>query len=258
MKKLLKTPGTDSRARSRAGLWPDAVKILAVAALLAGVQHVRAARSGAALVRATQAQIMADSHLQALGEREGAGVYQAQCALCHGAQMQGDAAKGAPRLDDEIWLHGSGSIYDIESTILYGIRSGHPRALNLEMPAFGRDGLLSAQQVADVVEYVLELSKQPHDAVAAERGQALFEGAGQCFDCHSTDGYGVADYGTPPLTGRGGAWLYGGDRQTLYKSVYDGRHGVCPAWIGKLSFVQIRALAVYIHGGHRLHKDKGS
>jgi cytochrome c oxidase cbb3-type subunit 3 len=117
------------------------------------------------------------------------------------------------------------------------------------MPAFGRNGQLTQQDVQDVVEYILKISGQRSNNISAERGQAIYAGAGVCYDCHGSDALGVSDYGTPALIGRDGDWLYGGDRNTLYKTVYDGRHGLCPAWIGKLSFVQIRALAVFLHEG---------
>ncbi len=227
-------------------LYPCLAAAVLFGALL--VQHLRVAHLGAALVRATQEQIMADPALLGFAARRGPALYQEHCASCHGKQLQGEPAKGAPRLNDAVWLYGTGSVADIENTILYGIRSGNPRAHNLtEMPAFGRSGRLSVQNVDDVVEYVRALSQQPHDNAAAKRGMVLFYSAGNCFDCHGSDGYGVSDYGTPPLNGRGDTWVYGGDRASLHQSIYDGRHGLCPAWIGTLSFVQIRVLAVYLH-----------
>ena len=42
-------------------------------------------------------------------------------------------------------------------------------------------------------------------------------------------------------------WTWGGDRQTLFNSIRDGRHGKMDAYIGKLSFTQIRALALEIY-----------
>jgi len=78
-----------------------------------------------------------------------------------------------------------------------------------------------------------------------KRGEAIFQDKGVCYDCHSRDGTGISDYGAPNLTDD--EWLYGGDDKTIYRSIYDGRHGVCPAWVGKLSFATIRALAVYVH-----------
>jgi cytochrome c oxidase cbb3-type subunit 3 len=115
------------------------------------------------------------------------------------------------------------------------------------LPGLGRVGQITAAETHDVVEFVLQISQQPHDAAAAERGRFVYMNHGACYDCHSPDGYGVSDYGTPGLTGRGGSWLYGGDRDTLYKSIFDGRHGKCPAWINTLSFAEIRALAAYLY-----------
>nr|WP_137676433.1 cytochrome-c oxidase, cbb3-type subunit III [Parerythrobacter lutipelagi] len=37
----------------------------------------------------------------------GAEVYAAQCAVCHGANGEGDRAQGSPNLSDAIWLYGS-------------------------------------------------------------------------------------------------------------------------------------------------------
>jgi cytochrome c oxidase cbb3-type subunit 3 len=100
--------------------------------------------------------------------------------------------------------------------------------------------------ISNVVQYMLQLSGRPHDAQAAMLGRAVYNGpAGACFDCHGPDGRGNTDYGAPDLTAN--TWLYGGDPQSLYNSTYYGRHGVMPAWIGKLTFEQIRALAVYVY-----------
>jgi cytochrome c oxidase cbb3-type subunit 3 len=219
---------------------------------LAAAWRVHSSYREAALVSSWPNEIPGNTRLLQLARERGPAVYREHCASCHGVHREGNRAHGAPNLTDNVWLYGNGSITDIETTVLYGIRSGHPKAHHLtDMPAFGRTGQLTNQDIHDVVEYVLSLSKQPHKEAAAQRGQNIFTGAGLCYDCHGEDAYGVSDYGTPPLTGRGGSWLYGGDRATLYKSVYDGRQGLCPAWIGKLSFVDIRALSVYLYEAHR-------
>jgi cytochrome c oxidase cbb3-type subunit 3 len=224
---------------------------VACAALVAGAviyERVNTALLEARLVRTLPADVPTDPALKHFAAAVAPPVYRKHCASCHGSQLEGNRAQGVPNLADGVWLYGSGSVTDIETTILYGIRSGHPKAHNLtDMPALGRVGQLTKQDIRDVVEYVLLMSRQPHDATLAKRGRAIYEGAGVCYDCHASDAEGVSDYGTPALTGRGGSWLYGGDRETLYKTIYDGRHGLCPAWIGKLSFVEIRALAVYLH-----------
>jgi cytochrome c oxidase cbb3-type subunit 3 len=178
-------------------------------------------------------------------------VFANTCARCHGADMKGNPAAGAPNLTDRVWLYDQGNVSDIERTILYGIRSGHAKARNItDMPAVGRLGVLKDPEIRDVVEYVEQLSHQPHDAAAADRGQALFKDKGNCFDCHAPDGTGNPDYGSTDLTAN--IWIYGGDRETLFKSVRDGRHGKMDAFIGKLSFAQIRALAVEVY--ERSHK----
>lgn len=210
--------------------------------------NVRVSRENARLLIDSSTELVADPALMNYATRRGAPLYQEHCASCHQANLKGNRSRGVPDLQDSVWLYGSGSITDIEQTILYGIRSGHPKAHNLaEMPGMGRIGQLSKDDVHDVVEYVLKISHQDHDSAAAERGRDVFSNRGVCYDCHAADGYGVSDYGTPGLTGRGGSWLYGGDRATLYKSVFDGRHGLCPSWMNKLSFVDIRSLAVFLY-----------
>ena len=36
----------------------------------------------------------------------GKDIYAQNCAMCHGANGEGDQTKGAPRLNDNIWLYG--------------------------------------------------------------------------------------------------------------------------------------------------------
>jgi cytochrome c oxidase cbb3-type subunit 3 len=241
----------ESNHRSGCGVrWrgPSLV-LIAVAALGALVYFkARASRISGELLRAQADTILDNPALVRYAEKRAPQIYQKHCVSCHGATLQGDRSKGAPNLADNVWLYGTGSISDIETTILYGIRSGHPKSRNLiDMPALGRTGHLSPRDVEDVVDYVLSISGQAYDADAAGRGLRIYRGEGACYDCHGADAKGISDYGTPGLTGRGGAWLYGGDKESLRKSIVDGRHGRCPAWIGTLDFVQIRSLSVYLN-----------
>ncbi|MGC3982589.1 MAG: c-type cytochrome [Steroidobacteraceae bacterium] len=232
-------------ASPRRWLVPGAALIV-VAGLL--YYWIHGSQQDEALLRATGSQLQQDKALLAYADNRAQPIYKEHCASCHGADLKGDRSKGIPNLGDGVWLYGTGQITDIEQTILYGIRSGHPKSHNLaDMPAMGRINQLTKNEIQDVVEYVQLLSKQPHDEAAAERGRRVYENHGVCYDCHASDGYGVSDYGTPSLTGRGGSWLYGGDRDTLYKSVFDGRHGLCPAWVNKLSFAEIRALSAFLY-----------
>jgi len=177
---------------------------------------------------------------------EGGPAYGAKCASCHGADMKGNPKAGVPNLTDDIWLYDFGRVSDIERTILYGIRSGLGKSRNVtDMPAIGLQQALSPAEIQDVIAFVLSLSKHQEPADAVKRGEDIFEDKGVCYDCHARDGTGISDYGAPNLADD--EWLYGGDKEAIYKSIYDGRHGRCPAWIGKLSFSTIRALAVYLH-----------
>lgn len=177
----------------------------------------------------------------------GPAIYQAHCASCHGADMQGNTTLGAPALrDKKTWLYGDGSIAEIERTVLYGIRSGYGQTHAVtEMTAFGLTGQLNSDEIEDLVQYLLELNGRPYLQENADAGQNLFFGKASCFDCHGQDGRGDPNYGAPNLTVN--VWNNGGSPAQLYRSIYDGVHHMCPGWIHKLSLGQIRILAVMIH-----------
>ena len=196
------------------------------------------------LLRTEPAQILEDPALLRKALDIGRPLYRQRCASCHGSALQGDRARGVPDLARKVWLYGDDPV-DVEHTILYGIRSGHPKARNVtDMPALVRSGQITADDARDVVEYLENLAGAPHDRDKALRGRALYFTKGNCFDCHAGDARGVSDYGSPALTGPD--WLYGGDRETLYLSILNGRHGICPAWVNKLTALQIRALTLYL------------
>lgn len=198
----------------------------------------------AELLRTEPARILSDSRLLHEAVRIGQPLYQRHCVTCHGTNLEGSAPRGVPNLARNAWLYGNDPI-GVERTILYGIRSGHPKARNVtDMPAMVRTGQLTREDAHDVVEFLQQLAGKPHDEAAALRGRSVYYDKGNCHDCHARDAKGVADYGTPALTGP--VYLYGGDRDSLYKSVLDGRHGECPAWINVLTPLQIRALALYL------------
>jgi cytochrome c oxidase cbb3-type subunit 3 len=230
-------------ARRQGLIWGVATAV----ALLCGLGYWLHLRSlEASLVRQWPAALAHDPRMMRFAVLLARPAYARHCASCHGANLRGNHATGAPDLADSVWLYGDGGIGDIENTILYGIRSGHPKAHNVtDMPAEGRMHQMSPPEVDDVVEFVLALSRQLHAQDAAERGRKLFYDKGNCFDCHAGDAMGNTDYGAPPLLGP--SWNYGGDRPTLRTTIYSGRHGRCPAWISVLTPPQIRALAVFLY-----------
>jgi cytochrome c oxidase cbb3-type subunit III len=225
--------------------------VVLVALIVFVASGLRRAHLADRLVATAAEEVPSDPTLVKFARQVAGPAYAKNCVSCHGADMKGDPANGVPNLTDKVWLYDQGNVSDIERTIIYGVRSGHSKSHNItDMPAVGRLGVLKEPEIRDVVEYVEALSRQPHDAAAAQRGEVLFKDRGNCFDCHAPDGTGNPDYGSTDLTAN--VWTYGGDRETLFKSIRDGRHGKMDAYIGKLSFAQIRALAVDIY--ERSHK----
>ncbi|WP_417481591.1 cytochrome-c oxidase, cbb3-type subunit III [Maricaulis sp.] len=162
------------------------------------------------------------------------------CSTCHGSGAQGFV--GYPNLNDDVWLWG-GSYDDIRTTIRFGIRGEHADTRFSQMPAFGRDGLLTRSQIGDVTDYILSLSGQtgPVDSIA--RGSDIF--TSQCASCHMADGRGDRTQGAPDLTDQD--WLYGGSRDQILATIYRGPYGVMPAWEDRLGDTTIDALAAYVY-----------
>lgn len=197
----------------------------------------------AALVAAPLASIPADQTLMAYAEPAGAAVFKTYCAQCHGSGAAGVEGKGYPSLLDNDWLWG-GDIESIHTTISHGIRNTtDPDARYSEMPKFGADGLLEKPQIDAVVEHVLAISGQEHDATLAAEGATVF--ADNCAACHGEAGEGDRSQGAPTLNDA--VWLYGGSREKIAESVTNARFGVMPAWAGRIGEDQIRAVAAYVH-----------
>lgn len=185
-------------------------------------------------------KIMNDPELYAFAVAGGASAFKDNCATCHGTGASG--SKGYPNLNDDDWLWG-GSIDEIHQTISYGIRSGHEDAHISQMPAFGKEGLLSREEISDAASYVLSLSghKSEHGNVA--KGRAIFKQ--QCASCHGENGRGMKEVGAPNLADA--IWLYGGDYQSVYETIFNARAGVMPSWKNRLDENTIRQLSVYVH-----------
>ncbi|MDN5785763.1 cytochrome-c oxidase, cbb3-type subunit III [Pseudorhodobacter sp.] len=196
------------------------------------------------LVDAELAQIPNDPELSGYARNAGAAVFRTWCAQCHGSGAAGVQASGYPNLLDDDWLWG-GSMEAIHTTISHGIRNTtDDDARQSEMPRFGVDDMLDKTQIADVVQYVRQISGQEHDAALATAGATVF--ADNCAACHGDDGKGNRDLGAPNLTDA--IWLYGGDVADLTHTVTYSRAGVMPNWNTRLSEADIRAVTTYVHG----------
>jgi cytochrome c oxidase cbb3-type subunit 3 len=211
-----------------------------VAVELANLEKIRGDKM-VALGAASLADIEKDPALLALARARGKTVFGDNCAPCHGSG--GAGAKGYPNLNDDDWLWG-GSLDQIMQTIEFGARSGHAKAHESAMLAFGKTGILKNPEIVTVANYVRSLSGLPtspgYDAAA---GKKIF--AENCVSCHGETGKGNPEVGAPNLTDK--IWLYGSDEATIIDSITNGRSGVMPAWVGRLDPPTIKALAVYVH-----------
>ena len=240
-------PPAPPRRRAPLALVAAACVLAAAAAALAwGGLKLHDASMGRRLMQLMPDETLKHRELVRFAVAQGRPLYLRHCAACHGPDLKGRSAIGAPNLVDRVWLYGDKGVFGIERTVLYGARSQHWKSHNVtEMPAFGLRGQLRDADIANVVQYLLQLSRRPHDAQAAELGKTVYYGPAACYDCHAQDAQGNDDYGAPDLTAN--VWNYGGDVRALHDSVYYGRHGVMPAQIGKLSLEQIRAVSIYVY-----------
>ncbi len=185
--------------------------------------------------------IRKDDSLLQFAVAGGRSAFQVNCIQCHGTGAAG--GKGYPNLNDDEWLWG-GSLEAIRLSIVHGIRfDGDDDTRSSEMPAFGRDELLTGEQIKDVTEHVLSLSGGDHDAAAAARGAEPY--AENCAACHGEKGEGDREQGAPALNNA--IWLYGGDRDTIVETITNSRKGVMPAWGHRLDETTIKQLTLYVH-----------
>jgi len=187
--------------------------------------------------------IQADPALMRTVRQTGRTLFRDNCAACHGATAKG--GKGFPNLTTASWLWG-GDADAIAETIRVGINSNHPKTRTSQMLAFGRDGVLPAKDIDNVVAYVRTLSDPAAgkdvapEVIAA--GKAIFDA--NCTSCHGNDGKGSTQVGAPDLTDQN--WIYGGDADSITATVWGGRQGHMPTWEGRLSPVERKILTLYL------------
>lgn len=213
--------------------------------------ELKAADQSKAAVRAALAAtpveaLASDPKLLRAAIDGGRAAFKVNCVQCHGAGAAGGPighGGGYPNLNDDDWLWG-GDLATIHQTLQHGIRQPGDEATRMsQMPAFGRDGILTPAQVQDVVSHVRAISGQEPATASAQRGATIF--AQNCAVCHGANGEGSRAVGAPKLTDA--IWLYGGDRRTLTETVTNARYGVMPAWGQRLDPVTVKMLAAYVH-----------
>lgn len=169
--------------------------------------------------------LMADAEANATGQR----LFANSCAMCHGSDARG--ARSFPNLTDDDWLYG-GSF----DTVMQSIANGR----NGVMPVMV--GGLDDNGINNLVAYVQSMSGQQVDAEMAAEGKTNFDML--CVACHGADGSGNQALGAPRLNDE--IWLYGGEAETIRKSVTEGRNGNMPAHKDLLSEDRRRLLTAYV------------
>lgn len=189
------------------------------------------------------AAIQADAPLMQSVRETGRTLFVDNCAACHGVEAKG--GPGFPDLGAKAWLWG-GTPEAIAETIRVGINSTNEDTRVSQMMAFGRDGVLNRGQINDVVAYVRSLSGGvgTGDPARLKAGQEVF--AANCVACHGDNGKGNPELGAPDLTDK--VWIYGGDAQSIFDTVHAGRQGHMPHWNERLTPVDVKILALYVHG----------
>ncbi|WP_029042162.1 cytochrome-c oxidase, cbb3-type subunit III [Cucumibacter marinus] len=186
-------------------------------------------------------KIIADEELARFARAGGRSTFKVYCSQCHGSGAAG--SEGYANLNDDEWIWG-GTVEEIYTTIAHGVRYAGDDATRFnEMPAYG-DGILTNEQIGLMADYVLKLSETGTQPVEMAEAHTIF--AENCAACHGASGAGEPQLGGPALNN--GIWLYGGDRDTIVAQISAPRHGVMPAWEGRLSDATIKQLAVYVHG----------
>jgi cytochrome c oxidase cbb3-type subunit 3 len=207
---------------------------------LADLKNLRAGMDER-IAKASLADIKNDPQLFTFAEAKGAAAFATNCLPCHGAGGQG--SKGYPNLNADRWIWG-GKLETILQTITHGVRwDADPETRVGVMPAFGKEGVLKADEVSDVADYVRSIAGFPVENPTNEKGKAIF--AANCAACHGDDGKGNQEIGAPNLTTK--VWLYGSEREAIVQRVNVGGGGVMPAWASRLDEATLKSLAIFVH-----------
>ncbi|MFC1701802.1 cytochrome-c oxidase, cbb3-type subunit III [Pseudomonadota bacterium] len=169
--------------------------------------------------------LIANADANATGQR----LFANNCAMCHGSD--GGGARGFPNLADDDWLYG-GSFDTIMQTLEIG------RAGAMPVMVAGLDD----KAITELVVYVQSMSGQKADPVMAANGKKNFDML--CVACHGPDGSGNQALGAPRLNDD--IWLYGGEPETIRKTLTAGRNGNMPVFKDLLTEDQRRLITAYV------------
>lgn len=183
-------------------------------------------------------EIQSDPALMKIVREAGHTLFGDNCAVCHGLKATG--GPGFPDLVDQSWLWG-GTPEKIMETVSVGINSSDPDSRASQMPAFGRDQMLSKADIDKMVAFVLDLSSGTAASQPKETTQIFVD---NCSACHGEDGKGNTEMGAPNLTDK--QWIYGGSEKAVHQTIWNGRQGHMPSWKERLSDVDRKILTLYV------------
>ena len=222
--------------------------------ILSSFGHTQSVR----LINASPSSIEADVLLSQMAYQLAKKTAKNYCVSCHGIDLRGK--KGVPDLFDEDTLWGSnldysavGAVMQLQRTILYGIRDrdcppeqqsyGACSATRFsQMPGYQAMKVFNKAEIDDLVAMVKSFSDQKVDPLAVERAKKNWI---VCTECHGEYGEGNKNYGGTNLNDD--IWLYGGSDEQIFDVIANGREGYCPPWADKLTALEIKSLAIYIH-----------
>jgi cytochrome c oxidase cbb3-type subunit 3 len=210
----------------------------------ADVKALQAQRAGVMgrLQSMPLAEVKNDPALYAVAMTAGRLTFAENCQSCHGAG--GEGRPGFPALAGDAWIWGGG-LEDIRTTVVYGIRNGHPEARVAQMPRFGADEVLKPAEIDQVTDFVMTLYNPAAPAgPGAAKGAEVY--AENCVACHGDKGQGMREVGGPAL--RSSVHLYGDTRAAVRAQIVNPRMGVMPAFTTRLDEATIRAVTLYVHG----------
>ncbi|MCX2723602.1 cytochrome-c oxidase, cbb3-type subunit III [Roseibium salinum] len=210
---------------------------------IAAYEEVIAGRSEFAdkVVATPLEDIGKDQQLLQFALANGQAAFGDNCAPCHGGG--GAGSEGYPNLQDDTWIWG-GTLEDIHTSLQYGIRSDHDEARFGEMPAFGRDELLTGEEIDQVANFVASrVGLTAEEGVDLAAGQTLY--ADNCAACHGESLEGIQEVGAPSLMSAN--YLYGKSLADIKAQIDTPRNGVMPAWAGRLDPATIKSLTLYVH-----------
>ena len=189
------------------------------------------------------AQIQSDTDLMRTVREDGRTLFGDNCAACHGANARGN--KGFPNIAESPMLWGDDP-QTVLQTVTDGINGADPNTRVSQMLAFGRDGMLTQEQVSLLAGFVTSLSdpamvtdKNKEDIA---KGKDLF--VTNCVACHGKDAKGLVESGAPNLSDQ--YWIYGGSRGDIYQTIFSGRQGHMPSWGARLTPAQIKIITLYL------------